>query len=148
MGDVWGLAGGFGDDAISGHQGGRDLAGEDSEWEIPWGDADECAAASECDLVVFACRTGEDLGDEISAASVCVVAEEVDGFADFVERVGDGFPGLMNGDVHEGLGVFFEQIGDFIEDVGALGGGGLHPFGEGFFGGLEERVDVGFGGFF
>src|ERR1700730_15793416 len=51
------LFGGFCDDRIAGHQGGRDLPGKDGKRKIPWRDCDEYAAAAQQQDIALAGRS-------------------------------------------------------------------------------------------
>src|SRR5262249_26382446 len=83
-GDERRLLGGFGDYRIAGGERRGDLPGEDRQWEIPWRDASEDAAAVKSDLVPLARRAGQGLRCREFGAGACrVVAQEIDGFAHF-----------------------------------------------------------------
>jgi hypothetical protein len=101
-GDQAGLLGRLGQHHVAGRQRGGDLAEIDRQRKIPRADADHHAQRRTL-------RRAGRLGG--------VIAQEVDRFAHFGQRVGQGLAGLAHRQRHEFETVFFEQVGGVFEHL-------------------------------
>ena len=96
VGDQRRLLGRLGQHHVAGGQGGGQLARKDGQREIPRADAGNGAERQGVRRVFHLRR---------------VVAQEVDGFADFRDRVWQGLARFAHGQGHQLDMVFFEQVG-------------------------------------
>ena len=108
-GDQRGLFGGFGDHGVACGECCGNLAGEDGKWKVPRADADKGAAR----------RQFEGFG------KVGVVAQEIDGFAQFAARIGEGLASLARQKRQDRAVRGVVQIGSVAQDLGAGLGRGV-----------------------
>ncbi len=112
--------GGFGQNCVARGQGCRNLACEDRQGEIPRADTGENAAR----------RRGEVL------RLICVIAQEINGFAQLGDGIRRGFASLACQKGKELAEMVLIKIGRAFEGGCARNGGGL-PWGGGIDGGLD-----------
>ena len=110
------LLGRLRDDGVAGHQRRRDLAQKDRQRKIPRRDRDEDAAAAQAQHVALAGRSRHRLAfAEQFAALRGVVAAEIDGLADFRERVVQRLAALALQQRDEMRRALFQQIGGLLQ---------------------------------
>ena len=101
----------------------------------------------EAELVDLPGRAGQrGRGAEQAARFGGVVAQEIDRFAHFEHRVGDGLAGLAHAQREQGVAVIFEQVGGAVEQARPFVATKRVPRGLGRGGGAHHRVDIGGGG--
>ena len=122
-----GLLGRFGQHDVTGRQRRGDLACEDREREVPGTDAGH---RSKCEQVDGAVHLR------------CVIAQEVDRFANFGNRVGQRLAGLAHGQRHQLVVVFFEQIGHARDEDRAFRRGRRLPVHRVGAGAFKRAVDL------
>ena len=122
------LLGRLRDDRIARHQGRRDLAQEDRQRKIPRRDRDEDATAAQAEHVALAGRSRHRLAfAEQFAALRGIVAAEVDGLADFRDRIVERLAALALQQRDEMRRALLQQIGGLLQRRRARLGGRSAP---------------------
>ena len=122
----------LGQHRVTGSKVRQDLAGEDSQREVPWRDTAHHTPGLAIVLV--------------ADAFVGVVHGKVDGFANFRHRIEQGFTGFTGGQRKQLVHMLFVQVTDFADHLGPLLRRYCRPLAEAVPGGVHGRMDVGFGG--
>ena len=124
-----------------------DLPGEDRSRKVPWADAYEYAARREAQLVALARRAGQYVGSREKPFTLRrVVAQEIHGFANFREAVGETLARFGDAPGHELRCVVLEELCRPAQELGALTGRRFAPAREPIAGcvyGLERGRLVG-----
>ena len=143
-GDQRGLRRRLGDDAVAGDQRRGDLADEDREREVPGRDADEGPTAAQDQAVVLAGRAGKSgRHGELGLGFGSVVAQEVDGFAEFGDGVVQRLAGLGLEQRQDRAAARFHQVGGLAQRGGAVAGGRRVPGVEAGLGGGHRLLGAG-----
>ena len=107
-GNQRGLLGRFGQHAVTGGQGGGNLAHKDSQREVPRADTDHRAQRA----VGFIIKVVTNLTG--------VVVQEVNCFTHFGNGVAEGFPGFAHQNTHQRLHLIFHQHRGAFQDCGTF----------------------------